>query len=127
MRTKILLLALGALLAVGLLAAGCARQQPAEQPQQTEQPAEQPAEEQQAAGGGNPENGKSIYDTRCSACHAPDGSGGVGPALKGVADRLSEADHIAVVTDGRGAMPSFKGQLSEQEIKDVVAYERTLQ
>ena len=26
------------------------------------------------------------------------------------------------VTGGRGVMPSFKGQLSEQQIKDVAAY-----
>lgn len=126
---KAALVAMAALCALALAAAGCGSpaggQQPADQGQQT-------ADRVAGGPGGDPANGRNIYASRCAACHGADGAGGIGPAFvaKGrnpaVADRLSEADHIKVVTDGRNAMPAFKSQLSDQEIKDVVAYERSL-
>ncbi len=121
-------------------------QQATDQGQQATDQAAQPADQgtQQAAdqgsGGGDPAKGKDIYASKCAACHGANGEGAIGPgfisnskvttgatgdATKAVKDRLSEADHIKVVTDGRNAMPAFKGQLSDQEIKDVVAYERS--
>ncbi len=143
---KAALVAMAALCALALAAAGCGSpaggQQPADQGQQTadrvaggQQPADQgqqTADRVAGGPGGDPANGRNIYASRCAACHGADGAGGIGPAFvaKGrnpaVADRLSEADHIKVVTDGRNAMPAFKSQLSDQEIKDVVAYERSL-
>jgi mono/diheme cytochrome c family protein len=35
------------------------------------------------------------------------------------------ADQVRLVEDGQGAMPSFKGELSQAQIADVVAYTRT--
>ncbi len=85
----------------------------------------------------------------CSGCHGAKGEGGVGPKLAGGEAKATfptEADHIAWVETGSGpkrgqpygdagraggqhidktgGMPAFKGQLSDEEIKDVVAYER---
>ena len=59
----------------------------------------------------------------CGGCHtleAAGSSGNVGPNLDD-----SKPDEALVsdrVHNGQGAMPAFKGQLSEQEIADVVAY-----
>lgn len=78
------------------------------------------------AGGaaGDPVAGKQVFvSAGCGGCHtlADAGSGGaVGPNL----DQASpSADKVVErVTNGKGVMPSFKGQLSEQQIADVAAY-----
>jgi mono/diheme cytochrome c family protein len=59
----------------------------------------------------------------CTACHtlADAGSTGtVGPNL----DQAKPPASLVVdrVTHGKGAMPSFEGQLSETQIQDVAAY-----
>jgi len=59
----------------------------------------------------------------CGSCHtlADAGSSGtVGPNLD---DAKPSADHVVeMVTNGAGVMPSFKDQLSQQQINDVAAY-----
>jgi mono/diheme cytochrome c family protein len=59
----------------------------------------------------------------CGGCHtleAAGSSGSVGPNL----DDAKPDDALVVerVTNGMGAMPSFKGQLDEKQIQDVAAY-----
>lgn len=59
----------------------------------------------------------------CSACHAfaDAGAGGaIGPTLDN--PQLTKQAVIAVVTDGRGAMPSFGGQMSEAEVAALADY-----
>lgn len=56
-------------------------------------------------------------------------AGGVGPLLSGgaaVRKFPDVEDQIAFVTDGQGSMPSFGGQLSPAEIRQVVDFTRTL-
>ncbi len=80
--------------------------------------------------------GKAIYQEKCALCHGRTGKGD-GP----VADALNpkppsfiskemiahpDTRYKAVIVEGRGNMPSFKDQLSEEEIEDVLAYTRTL-
>ncbi len=73
---------------------------------------------------GNAEAGKGLYASKgCGGCHvlaAAGSSGTVGTNL----DETKPAFDLAVdrITNGRGAMPPFKGQLSEQQIADVAAY-----
>jgi mono/diheme cytochrome c family protein len=68
--------------------------------------------------------GKQVFATAgCTACHtlADAGSTGtVGPNLDQA--KPSAALVVERVTNGKGAMPSFKGQLSEKQIADVAAY-----
>jgi quinohemoprotein ethanol dehydrogenase len=75
------------------------------------------------AGAGNATAGKQVYAENCSVCHGADGGGGNGgPSLES-SDRARQVDQvIAQVTNGGGGMPSFKGQLTEQQIRDVSAY-----
>lgn len=70
--------------------------------------------------------GAATYEANCATCHASDGSGGQGPAIgNGVANEsLSEADMVRIVTEGKAAMPSWKGTLSTEEIDAVVGYVR---
>ena len=80
-------------------------------------------------GGGASSPGAGIFSSNCARCHGTDGGGGIGPQLSGgrVVDEYPDAeDEIAVVTDGKGSMPSFEGRLSGDEIRQVVEYTRTL-
>jgi len=68
-------------------------------------------------------DGKSIFIANCAACHtlADAGtSGTVGPNL----DSSKPSKELAVdrVTNGQGAMPSFKGSLDEAQIQAVADY-----
>ncbi|MBT2665502.1 cytochrome c [Bacillus sp. ISL-4] len=61
-----------------------------------------------------------IYKQNCISCHGNAYQGGVGPALKGVGDRLSVDEVKNVITNGRGAMPS--GLVEEQNIDAMAEY-----
>ncbi len=71
--------------------------------------------------------GKTVFGTSCRGCHtlADTGPGGtIGPNL----DQLRPADAtvVAQVTNGGGAMPSFAGTLTRQQIVDVARYVSTV-
>jgi mono/diheme cytochrome c family protein len=73
--------------------------------------------------------GAQIYAANCATCHGADGGGGTGPQLASgaAAKRFPDVDdQIRFVTDGSGSMPSFGGQLSPTEVREVVEYTRTL-
>jgi cytochrome c6 len=74
------------------------------------------------------------YKAKCAACHAPDGSGSsaAGKAM-GVRDlrspdvqKMSDADLIAVISNGKGKMPKYGDKMKDTEIKDLVGYSRGL-
>jgi cytochrome c6 len=79
--------------------------------------------------------GANTYASKCKMCHAADGSGSTpaGKALKAMPFsspdivKESDAELIASTTNGKGKMPAFSGKLTAAQIKDVVAYIRTLQ
>jgi mono/diheme cytochrome c family protein len=77
-----------------------------------------------AAPPGDPAAGKEVFDSAgCSGCHTladAGATGNVGPNL----DDASPPYDLVIdrVTNGKGVMPSFSGQLSEQQIQDVAAY-----
>jgi mono/diheme cytochrome c family protein len=74
-------------------------------------------------------DGAAVFADRCASCHGRDGGGGFGPQLSEGRAAAAFPDieaQIAVVTDGRGSMPSFGGRLGPDEIRAVVAYSRTL-
>ncbi len=74
------------------------------------------------------------YKAKCAGCHAADGSGS-SPAGKamGVPDlrsdesqKKTDAQLIDVTTNGKGKMPAYKGKVTDDQIKGLVAYIRTL-
>ena len=78
----------------------------------------------EAPAAGDAAAGKEVYASAgCEACHTladARSTGTVGPNLdeaKPPADLVVER-----VTNGMGAMPPFKGQLTEKQIQDVAAY-----
>jgi mono/diheme cytochrome c family protein len=73
---------------------------------------------------GNPTAGATLFQkSGCISCHtlaAAHATGTVGPNLDQVKPTFLRA--TARVTLGKGVMPSFKSQLTTQQIADVAAY-----
>jgi mono/diheme cytochrome c family protein len=73
---------------------------------------------------GDPTAGKKVFlSAGCTGCHTlkdAGSTGTVGPNLDQAQPALSLA--VTRVTKGAGAMPSFKGQLTDKQIADVTAY-----
>ena len=104
-------------------------------------PAEEvPLEEVERFTDGNAENGAKLYRRYCSGCHGADGRGGAHTFMPHI-QNLTRRDYIEFIPDGflftviaeggaavgkSGYMPAWRGTLSEQDIKDVIAYIRTL-
>ncbi len=78
-------------------------------------------------------SGEAIYKAKCQSCHGAEGTPnpgiakmmGVKPASDPAVKSQTEAQMIAVTTNGKGKMPAFKGKLTDAQIKDSVAYFRT--
>ena len=70
--------------------------------------------------------GADLYAANCAVCHGAELEGGFGPTLgpDGNSPGYSDAELIEIVTNGRGSMPPFGGQLSRQEITAIVAFIR---
>jgi mono/diheme cytochrome c family protein len=71
--------------------------------------------------------GQQVYKDNCARCHGAKGGGGAGVKLAGVvAARYPDiSDHEAVIENGKGGnMPSFKNQLSPEDIEAVARWER---
>ena len=78
------------------------------------------------ATGGPAVNGKSVFASAgCGGCHTlkdAGATGTVGPNLDTVQPPPSLSLAVDRVTNGKNAMPSFKGQLTTKQIADVTAY-----
>ena len=77
----------------------------------------------------------SVYKTKCAACHGVvgDASTPAGKALK-VPSFTSEealkethANLLAIAKNGKGKMPAWHDKLSEDQLKDLIAFIRTMQ
>ena len=97
-------------------------------------PAKAPAKK--AAPGGSATKGKDVFEKKCAVCHYADSDAKkIGPGLKGLAKRGTFTVNDAKVTDealktwienGDTLMPPFKDSLEADQIKDVIAYVKTL-
>jgi ubiquinol-cytochrome c reductase cytochrome b subunit len=68
-----------------------------------------------------------VQDKQCRNCHALGGEGGQrGPALDGVATRLTRDQLIRQVLQGGGNMPAYAKQLRPAEVTALVAFLQTL-
>ena len=79
-------------------------------------------------------NGQKAYNAKCASCHGPDGKGqtAAGKTTK-VRDfnldevkKESDAAWTEIIVKGKNKMPGYDKKLSDAEVKDVVAYIRTL-
>jgi mono/diheme cytochrome c family protein len=91
----------------------------------------------------NQAEGKKLYATYCSSCHG-DNAKGDGPAAKAlpvkpadhtngsVMNQLSDKFLTDIISKGGGAvgkspmMPGWAGQLNETQVRDIVAYLRSI-
>lgn len=122
-------------------------------PTEAELEAAEPTEEESGNGGdagdaeGDAENGEALATSAgCVACHSVDGSSGVGPTWQGLwmsdvtlesGDTVTaDAEYIRTsilepneqIHEGyTPSMPSFEGQLDDQEIADITAYIASLE
>ena len=72
------------------------------------------------------EEGKALYAAQCSSCHGIDGSGSMGPNIRGSAQRRGDQGLFAVIRNGipGTGMPGISS-LNDKRAMQVVAYVRT--
>jgi mono/diheme cytochrome c family protein len=102
---------------------------------------EQPAKKSASNGGSKGSSaaaarGKDVFEKKCGICHYADSDAKkIGPGLKGLAKRGTFSVNNNKVTDenlrtwienGDSLMPPFKDALEAAQIKDVIAYVKTL-
>jgi len=81
------------------------------------------------------QSGADTYKAKCQMCHGATGLGDTpaGKAMKALPlnspdlIKASDTDLIAATTNGKGKMPAYTGKLTPAQIKNVIAYIRTLQ
>jgi cytochrome c6 len=79
--------------------------------------------------------GETIYKQKCAMCHGADGEGNTpaGKMLKVVSfespaiKKKSDAELIEATKKGKGKMPEFGTKLSDSQVKEAIAYIRTLE
>jgi cytochrome c6 len=77
--------------------------------------------------------GAAIFKSKCQTCHGADGAGtAVGKSLNAADLRSAQVQSkpdtelLGVISDGKGNMPGFKGNITDDEIHAVLAHVRTL-
>ena len=69
------------------------------------------------------------YKSKCAVCHGPEGKGGkMGTRDFGSPEVKAETDAqlTEIISKGKGKMPAYDGKLKDSEIKDLVAFIRSL-
>ncbi len=84
---------------------------------------------------GHAQSAPAAYTQKCQMCHGATGRGDT-PAGKALGARafntpdvmkLSNADLLSVIKNGKGKMPAFAGKVSDADITALAAYVRKLQ
>jgi mono/diheme cytochrome c family protein len=104
------------------------------QDQPTAAPAPAPAKK--AASSGAVARGKDVFEKKCAMCHFADSDAKkIGPGLKGLFKRgtftvnpnkVTTESVTTFIENGDSMMPGLKETLEPAQIKDVVAYVKTL-
>ncbi len=79
--------------------------------------------------------GADTYKAKCAMCHGADGQAAtsMGKSMKILSIKNPAMVHapdarlIASTTNGKGKMPAYKGKLTDAQIRNVIAYMRTLE
>ena len=76
---------------------------------------------------GGPTAGKAIFTSAgCASCHTLKAAGSHGTIGPNLDERRPSMDKVVErVTEGKGVMPSFKGQLTASQIQSVAAFVST--
>jgi cytochrome c len=81
---------------------------------------------------GDAAKGKEVFE-QCGVCHSLTGEKKMGPSLKGLftkakmvnGQKPTDANVLALINKGKGAMPAFGETLTDQEKADVIAFLHT--
>ena len=76
---------------------------------------------------------EALYKAKCQACHGPDGKGTVAGIKMGAKDfhspeiqKLTEAEMFTAVKNGKGKMTKFDGKLTDDQIKSLIKFVRSM-
>ena len=75
-------------------------------------------------------NGREVYQLHCESCHGSDGRSlepGTPDFSMGESMYRPDTDLVRLLRDGKGVMPAYRGLLSDAELRNVIAYVRSLQ
>ena len=75
-----------------------------------------------------------LFQAKCSMCHGPAGNAsspmaknmGLKPLTSPEVQKMSDADMVAIITNGKGKMPALKGKLTDDQISSLANYIHTL-
>jgi len=74
--------------------------------------------------------GREVYELHCQTCHGIDGRSiepGTPDFSRGESLFAPDSELVRQLRDGGGMKPAYRGMLTDNELRDVVAYVRTLQ
>jgi cytochrome c6 len=77
---------------------------------------------------------EALYKSKCQACHGPDGKGETAAGKKlGAKDfhspevtKMSDAELFDITKKGKEKMPSYDKKLTDDQIRELIKYIRTL-
>ena len=74
-----------------------------------------------------------LYKSKCQVCHGADGKGTAAGQKMGAKDfqspevaKQSDADLAKITKEGKGKMPKYDGKLTDDQIKGLIKYIRSL-
>jgi cytochrome c6 len=74
-----------------------------------------------------------LYKSKCQVCHGADGKGTAAGQKLGVKDfqspevaKQADADLTKITKEGKGKMPKYDGKLTDDQIKELIKYIRSL-
>ena len=79
------------------------------------------------------DDAEALYKSKCQMCHGADGKGSPAGQKLGVRDfhspevaKESDAELFKITKEGKGKMPKYDGKLTDDQIKGLIKYIRTL-
>ena len=75
-------------------------------------------------------NGKEVYELHCQGCHGVDGRSvepGIPDFTRGESLMVPDTELFERLWDGMAHLPSYRGMIEDSDLRDVIAYVRTLQ
>ena len=100
----------------------------------TKEPAKEAPKKPAAAAEGPKDSAtEALYKSKCQICHGPDGAGSAAGKKMGAKDfksaevaKESDSELFDVTKKGKGKMPSFDKKLTDDQIKALVKYTRSM-
>jgi len=87
-----------------------------------------------SATGAHAQDAAALYKSKCQGCHSPDGTGSTAAGKKlGAKDfhspeiaKMSDTDFFDITKQGKNKMPAYDKKLTDDQIKDLIKYIRSM-